>query len=268
VIGFKNLESLALGQSGQIEISFETIASFKIPFPPLDIQQKIVAEIEVLEQKEEKAKKEIEALKIDIFEKVDNNIQKYKTDLLGNLTTLITKGSSPTWQGINYTDAKEVLFVTSENVREGFLDLTTKKYLENKFNDIQSRSVLQKEDILINIVGASIGRAAFYDLDEVANINQAVALVRCNKSLLNHKFASYFLNSQKAKELYDSMKIDVARANLSLQNISDIAVPLPPLSEQQKIVAEIEQIESQIAALEAEFAEIPKQKEATLKRYL
>ncbi len=42
---------------------------------------------------------------------------------LGNLTHLITKGSSPKWQGFNYTDDPSgVLFVTSENVRTGFLD--------------------------------------------------------------------------------------------------------------------------------------------------
>ena len=45
-------------------------------------------------------------------------------------------------------------------------------------------------------------------------------------------------------------------------------IPLPPLSEQQKIVSEIEKIEAKINALETEIAEIPKLKEAVLKKHL
>ena len=48
----------------------------------------------------------------------------------------------------------------------------------------------------------------------------------------------------------------------------EIKIPLPPLSEQQKIVSEIEKIEAKIKALETEISEIHKQKEAVLKKYL
>ncbi len=68
--------------------------------------------------------------------------------------------------------------------------------------------------------------------------------------------------------LYDSMKIDVARANLSLENIADLKIPVPPLPEQQKIVAEIEKIESEISDFEQQLADIPQQKESVLKKYL
>ena len=46
-----------------------------------------------------------------------------------DVTKKITKGSSPKWQGFEYQDSG-VLFVTSENVRDGFLDLKGKKYLQ------------------------------------------------------------------------------------------------------------------------------------------
>ena len=98
---------------------------------------------------------------------------------LGEISSLITKGSSPNWQGVNYTDSTEdILFITSENVDNYKLKLKNKKYVEKKFNEIEPRSILQKYDLLMNIVGASIGRVAYYDLDEVANINQAVCLIR------------------------------------------------------------------------------------------
>ncbi len=250
------------------ERHYKYLQNLYIPLPPIDIQQKIVSEIEVLEVKEKKAKEEVENEKQKINEIIFEFSKNANKVNLNGISSLITKGSSPTWQGISYTDNIEVLFVTSENVREGFLDLSKKKYLENKFNDIQPRSILQKGDILINIVGASIGRACIFNLDEVANINQAVALVRCNQKLINAELLNRFLNSEDAFKMYDNMKIDVARANLSLQNISDLKIPLPPLSEQQKIVSEIEKIEAKIKDLETEISKIPKQKEAVLKKYL
>ncbi len=68
------------------------------------------------------------------------------------------------------------------------------------------------------------------------------------------------MNSNTALSLYDSMKIDVARANRSLENVSDLKIPLPPLPEQQKIVSEIEKIESKIATLEKKFQKFPNRK--------
>ncbi len=73
------------------------------------------------------------------------------------ITTKITKGSSPNWQGFQYQD-EGVLFITSENVRDGYLDVSAPKYLPHTFNDKQKSSKLINGDLLINIVGASIGR--------------------------------------------------------------------------------------------------------------
>ena len=152
---------------------------------------------------------------------------------LSDLATLITKGASPTWQGYSYTDdTTQTLFVTSENVREGSLDLSEPKYLEDGFNDKQARSILKKGDFLINIVGASIGRAARFDLEVKANINQAVALVRMTEDVVTSEYMMYYLNSPKALEMYDEMKSAVARANLSLQNIGDLEILIPPKDEQ------------------------------------
>ncbi|MEO1467279.1 MAG: restriction endonuclease subunit S, partial [Cyanobacteria bacterium J06633_1] len=74
------------------------------------------------------------------------------------ITIKITKGSSPNWQGFSYK-SQGVLFITSENVRDGFLDVSNPKYLPEKFYEKQKSSQLSHGDILINIVGASIGRS-------------------------------------------------------------------------------------------------------------
>ena len=67
------------------------------------------------------------------------------------ISEIITKGSSPKWQGFQYQN-EGVLFVTSENVRDGFLNVSEPKFLPLKFNEKLKNSTLKKGDILINIV--------------------------------------------------------------------------------------------------------------------
>ena len=174
------------------------------------------------------------------FVELFSSINDYKK--LEYFSKLITKGASPKWQGIDYTD-NGTLFVTSENVRDGFLDLSRKKYLDNKINEIQPRSVLKRNDVLINIVGASIGRAAIYDCDELANINQAVALVRVDFSLINQTYLMTYLNLPQAMEMYRQMKKGGARDNLSLKNISDLRIPNAPIDLQNEFANFVKEID-------------------------
>ena len=159
---------------------------------------------------------------------------------MGDLAQLITKGSSPKWQGIRYVE-RGLLFVTSENVGVNALLLDNKKYVEERFTQLSPRSQLMKGDLLTNIVGASIGRTAVYNLDEPANINQAVCIIR----LIDRELIRYilmYLNSTAAYNIMMSDKVDTARANISLTNICNFIVPLPPLAEQKRIVAKLEKI--------------------------
>ena len=162
---------------------------------------------------------------------------------LGELTKTITKGSSPKWQGVSYTDKEHgILFVTSENVGAEQLLLSKEKYVGKGFNAMHPASILQKGDLLTNIVGASIGRTAVFDLDVAdANINQAVCIIR----LVNQNVADYvlkFLNSTVAIEMMTKKSVDSARANLSLTSVTNLLIPLPPLAEQKRIVAKLEEI--------------------------
>ena len=70
-IGFKTLESLALGQSGQIEMTIDTVANIKLPLPLKDIQKKIVSEIAVLEGQEKKAKESVKEAQNEIISEIN-----------------------------------------------------------------------------------------------------------------------------------------------------------------------------------------------------
>jgi type I restriction enzyme S subunit len=162
---------------------------------------------------------------------------------LESLSSLITKGSSPKWQGVSYTENPEdVLFVTSENVGSYQLIFDNKKFVEMKFNEIEPRSVLMKGDYLMNIVGGSIGRTAIYNIDDLANINQAVCLIRIIPNVLDNQYLLHFFNSSICVSYMFDKQVDNARANLSMGNISKFVIPFPPLAEQNRIVSKVEEL--------------------------
>lgn len=218
------------------------LLQIEIDLPDLEFQRSVVLKISSIEKVMQIRKQQLTELDTLVkarFVEMFGECEEHKR--LEEYATLITKGASPKWQGVDYCE-EGTLFVTSENVREGYLDLSKRKYLDDKINEIQPRSMLKRNDILINIVGASIGRAAIYDSDEVANINQAVALVRVDFSQVNQTYLIAFLNTPQAVEIYGRMKKGGARDNLSLQNIADLQIPVTPMEQQKEFAAFVTQV--------------------------
>ena len=173
---------------------------------------------------------------------------------LGLISEMITKGASPKWQGVNYT-ASGTLFVTSENVGMETLRLDSPKYLSNRINEIQPRSVLKKHDILTNIVGASIGRTCEYTLDDLANTNQAVAIIR----LIDLSLTDYVikcLNSSYCINLMFENQVNVARANLSLSSLANFLISIPPLREKKRIMKKLSMLFTHIDVISEDKLEL------------
>lgn len=237
--------------ASQVNLNTGWLSNFEITLPDFSEQTYIASILDkcklIIERREEELKKFdnlIKARFVEMFGDPISNPYELPVVKLGELSELITKGASPSWQGFSYTDdSSQTLFVTSENVREGFFDLSSPKYIEDGFNDKQKRSMIHKGDFLINIVGASIGRAAQFNLECKANMNQASALVRINDNRIIDKYLLVYLNSDKAQHMYDYMKSDTGRANLSLQDINDLTIMLPPLDKQIEYETFVQQVD-------------------------
>ena len=259
-----NMKKVISG-SAQPQITVRGLSKIEIKLYDIDTQKVIINRLEKLEGLIGIRKKQIKYLDNLIksqFVEMFGNIFEYEK--LENYSVLITKGASPKWQGVNYQN-DGTLFVTSENVREGFVDISKPKYLDNKINEILPRSVLKRDDILINIVGASIGRAAKYNYDYLANINQAVALVRTKN--INNIFLLTYLNSDEAIRIYDDMKKGGARENLSLKNIADLKIPKAPIEEQNKFAEFVKLIDKQKVKIQKSLEEMQQLQKSLMSNY-
>ena len=238
------------------------ILQHEIGLPEPQEQERIVAEIEKQFSRLDEA--------VVNLKRVKANLKRYRASVLkaavegqvvpikdrqtikiGEIADLVTKGSSPNWQGFNYTDSG-VVFVRSQNVGWGSLDLSDVAYLPPAFNEKERKSVLKTGDVLLNIVGASIGRAALATPDiEGGNVNQAVAVIRLNQERMLAKYLMLNLLSPGTQAAIHAEKVDVARANVSLSDIKEFVVLAPTLREQKAIIAEVERRLSVVEKLEA-----------------
>lgn len=235
-----------------------------IPVPPKSEAVRIIAEIEKQFSRLDEAVANLKRVKANLKRYkaavlkavvegtlISEQADDWEETVIGDITELVTKGSSPNWQGFDYIE-KGIVFVRSQNVGWGSLDLTETAHLSPLFNHREKKSVLKTDDVLLNIVGASIGRAALASQEvEGGNVNQAVAVIRPLRTHLLPKFLMYYLLSDKAQKLIHSQKVDVARANYSLDQIKKMSLRLPSMETQQHIVAEVESRLSVIEAMDS-----------------
>lgn len=179
----------------------------------------------------------------------------------------ITKGQSPKWQGFEY-QKDGAIFITSENVRDGFLDISRPKFLPVEFSNKIKGSQLKKGDVLINLVGASIGRSCLYKKNfPHANINQAVCTFRTNSYADPHFLALFFQYPKTIDRLICGQNAS-ARPNISLGDIKNFEVLLPPLPEQKKIAAILSTWDRAIEGTEKLLANSQQQKKALMQQLL
>ena len=172
-----------------------------------------------------------------------------------SLSSLITSGITPKSGGEAYTDDKEtgIPFIRSGNIDiNGNFDFEDLLYLKPEIHEcIMKSSQVHKNDLMIAIVGATIGQVGIFLDEREANINQAIALVRL-KDGNDVQYVKELIKSQVGQLSLNRLKRPVARANINLEEISTIKIPLPPFTKQQEIANHINAIRQQAKQLQEE----------------
>jgi type I restriction enzyme, S subunit len=160
---------------------------------------------------------------------------------LGEVCEVITKGTTPTSVGFQFTE-KGVNFIKVESLTESGEIIPHKvAYVSDECHKSLKRSQLKANDILFSIAGA-LGRIGIVKEEIIpANTNQALAIVRLaeNSGILVDYLAKYFLSGYISKEI-GKLKGGVAQQNLSLGQLNNLLISIPPIKEQQRIVSILE----------------------------
>ncbi|MCA6066572.1 restriction endonuclease subunit S [Chryseobacterium sp. RG1] len=171
----------------------------------------------------------------------------------------IGSGITPSGGATTYLD-EGIPLLRSQNVYFDRFEFGNVAYIAEKTHREMSNSKVQKNDILLNITGGSIGRCNIFKYDFEANVNQHVCIVRPKNIYPN--YLNLLLSSSLGQFQVFFQQQGGGREGLNFQNLKNFYFPISPLAEQTQIVIYLEDIEAKIAkAITLKEQEIEKLKE-------
>jgi type I restriction enzyme M protein len=264
----QELLKLNITGTAQGGLNRENLLNIQIPLPPLEIQQKIVSEIEVLEKKEVEAKEKITNDKEKIETLCIETYSKYTKEKLAQLATI-----NPSKTELSNLDINtKISFIDMPSVsNDGYIANKTDKF----YGEIKrgSYTYFREGDIIIAKITPCMenGKCAL-----ATNLTNGLALgssefhvFRANNDKIAAKFLFALLNRKSVRiEAEKNMTGTSGHRRVPIAFYENLEIPVPPLPEQQKIVAEIENIEAHIAEAQKIIDDMPVLKNEVLTKYL
>ncbi|MEI6532405.1 MAG: N-6 DNA methylase [Candidatus Roizmanbacteria bacterium] len=210
-------------------LNWSDLQTFKIPLPPLEVQKQIVTELDGYQAIITGARQVVQNWKPK-FE-IDQTWEKVK---LGDVCD-VRDGThdSPKQVPTGYP------LITSKNIIDGHLNFSNVGYIsEEDFKKVSQRSYVDLEDIIMPMIG-TIGGACLIKSKERDFAIKNVALFKKSHKVLP-LYLLNILNSDLVSEILKNKSAGATQKFVSLGNLRNIEIPLPPLPIQHQIVEKIE----------------------------
>jgi len=280
---FENNTSKIIGLAGQtavLMINKTDFSNIKIPLPPLKEQEKIADILSAADEKIDAIASQIqkaETLKKGLLQKLlsegighsefkDSELGKipesWEVVKLENISDFITKGATPTTYGFSWEETG-IPFLRSECVSDNGLVMKAAMFISDEAHKHMNRSEIKNGDLLMTITG-NVGRVILLQDDiSIGNINQHIARIRISSNKVNTKFIYQYITQDKYRLNYYKITTGQAYPQISLKQVRNSIVPLPPLKEQKQIADILSTADEKLEVLRAK-----KQMYETLKKGL
>ena len=208
--------------------------------PASELLKRIAAEKEQL-IKDKKIKKQKPLLEISEEEKPFELPAGWAFARFGDLTSRLGSGSTPRGGKAAYVSSG-IPFLRSQNVWNDGLHLDDVEYITNETHMKMSNTTVFSGDVLLNITGASLGRSTIFpkDLSE-ANVSQHVTVIRLIEKRMG-RFVHLGILSPLVQRLVWGRQVGMAIEGLSKKVLEQFEYPVPPLKEQHRIVAKVDEL--------------------------
>lgn len=150
----------------------------------------------------------------------------------------------------NYVDKSDCLLITIKNITKNTVDIVNTTYLPSNFYDEYFRFRINKEDLLIAMTGATIGKVGIYESENKALLNQRNGIIKSTK--MNTYYLMNLLNTDAYQSIILKNSVGGAQPNISETDITRIKIPIPPLEKQNEIAIHISEIRAKAKQLKTE----------------
>lgn len=234
------------------------ILNIDVPVPPIAEQEKIVAELDCLSSIIEKKKqqlKELDNLAQSIFyemfgDPLDNDRQ-WTIRRLGDISTKIANGYNAKLDKDTYK-LEGIPYFRCQNIWWNYIDYADVVYIDDATNRKMKASSLQKNDLVISKIGrvytdnSSLGRTAIYEGESgQANISGNLCFVRLDSTVVPKYILSILTMEKYRRWAMRNTPGGIDKRAMSVSQISEFPIIIPPVDLQATYVNKIEAIEKQ-----------------------
>lgn len=231
-------------------INWRDLKTLEFELPDLATQRKLAETLWSINDTMETYKKLVaatdELVKSQFMEQFGDPVANPKGWIMSSIKDVTNKiGSGATPKGGNSVYiAGGVSLIRSMNVYNGYFEPDDLAHISTDHAKLLDGVALQKDDVLLNITGASVARCCIVPEDVLpARVNQHVCILRCDTS----NVLPTFLNQQLITSQYQKVLWSVAEAGggtrqaITKQQIENFRIILPPLALQEQFAAFVRQ---------------------------
>lgn len=234
----------------------DVYTTHKIPLPPLDVQKEIVEEIEGYQRVINSARSVLENYRPHI--PIDPDWPEIP---LGEVCRFIDyRGKTP------QKTSSGIPLITAKNVREGFINLEPREFIaEADYDTWMTRGIPQVGDVLITME-APLGNVAEITITERFALAQRLVALCPNRTILIGAFLKDLLLMRILQDKILAHQSGTTVYGIKASVLKELTIPVPPITIQQAIVAEIEAEQALVAANRELISRFEKKIQATLAR--
>ena len=176
----------------------------------------------------------------------------WKPVAFGQLCNIVTSGSRG-WA--EYYSESGPKFIRAQNLRFGKLRLEDLACVNPPKKSEGTRTQVSKGDLLIVITGAGVTNPALLDIElGEAYVSQHVALIKPTDTNLSPWLLLCLMAPMGGRAELVTRAYGAGKPGLNLDNIRSLTIPLPPLAEQRRIVAKVDELMAFCNRLETQLA--------------
>lgn len=139
--------------------------------------------------------------------------------------------------------------ISAKNIKNGKIEFTDDDRFSSEvdFERENKRTRITKGDLILGIIGGSIGNTAIYNHEEKVIAQRSIAII---SAIIPSLYVLIFLNSGFSQNFFSDESNGSAQGGIYLGKLNSMLFPLPPLAEQKRIVARVDELMKRIDEME------------------
>lgn len=252
----REAEKNMAGSSGHRRVPAYFYENYKIPLPPIDIQQQIVIECEAIDAEVQTAEQVINSSRLEIEVSLAN--ENFIVKRLSEVSLKVSDSINPQEQDgdVDYIGLENIESQTGRLVGETKTPYLTIKSTKTRF---------KKYDVLYGKLRPNLNKVYLAEQEGICSTD--ILVFRFENKELAKFYSYYFLSKQFNDEVLKGVN-GQQLPRTSWSYMQAIKIPIPDSDIQKNLVAQIEQLENKIATAQKTINEAANKKQAVLKKYL